>query len=142
VKLSHKSAFSLVEIALALGVISICFLAIYGLLPIALASQRAATNQSIAAYIVSAVYSDMKSASAGTPSSQFKITDGTDSVLYFDAYGDVTVTPNEQVYRLTITFSNAGGSPVRVHLLLTSPADSAPSTATSSYQVAAAFKRD
>lgn len=56
-------AFSLVEVAIALGIAGFCLLAVLGLLQIGLISQRDTVDQTIATDIISRVYQDL----AGTP---------------------------------------------------------------------------
>ena len=76
---ARKAAFTLIEVTLALGVTAFCLLAIFGLLPIGLRSNRAAIAQTTANGILSAVAADLRataastSASTGTASAQFQI---------------------------------------------------------------------
>ena len=45
-------AFSLVEVAIALGIAAFCLLAVFGLMPIGVQTNRNATSQSAAANII------------------------------------------------------------------------------------------
>ncbi len=61
-KLSYRvsNAFSMVEVTLALGVAAFCLLALLGLLPVGVQTNRAATQQTTANNILSAVVSDIR----------------------------------------------------------------------------------
>jgi uncharacterized protein (TIGR02598 family) len=73
-----RAAFSLVEVTLALGVAAFCLLAVLGLLPIGVKTNQAATNETIANGILSAIISDLRTMAtvSGTKdkqSKQFKV---------------------------------------------------------------------
>jgi type II secretory pathway pseudopilin PulG len=57
---SETAAFSLVEVTLAMGVASFCLVAVLGLLPTALKTQQASTQQNTANTIISQIYSDLR----------------------------------------------------------------------------------
>ena len=63
-----SSAFSLIEVTIALSVAGFCLLAILGLLQTGVTSQRATTEQTAATGIISMIYADLVSA-AGTNAS-------------------------------------------------------------------------
>src|SRR5205814_10489084 len=56
-------AFSLVEVTLALGVAAFCLLAVFGLMPIGLQTNRNTISQSAAANIIAAVVADLPATS-------------------------------------------------------------------------------
>jgi len=127
-----EQGFSLVEVALALGVAAFCLLAVFGLLPIGLKTQQTAIEQTAATRIVSAVASDLRNtARSATTSALFAITipantASSTSISYFDTEGRYSpaISPNSR-YRLTVTFSpnNTGGRRATfVHLLVSWPA--------------------
>src|SRR5438477_12515416 len=123
-RLRRVNAFSLVELTLALGVAAFCLLAVFGLMPIGVQTNRNATSQTAATNIMAAVVADLR----GTPktittSAQFGInipTDPTTGVdpatcqrcdscwssetqtLYLDTAGQVTTATNGR-YRVTFT---------------------------------------
>ena len=71
--LRRPAAFSLVEITLALGVMAFCLVAIFGLLPVGLNSDRAAVEQTAAAGVAAALAADLRqtpAASATAPNPQ------------------------------------------------------------------------
>jgi uncharacterized protein (TIGR02598 family) len=65
----QSSGFSLVEVTLALGVASFCLLAIFGLLPVGVASNQASIEQTAAAGIVAAVNADLRATPVTQPAS-------------------------------------------------------------------------
>jgi uncharacterized protein (TIGR02598 family) len=63
---NHPCGFSLVEVTLALGVAGFCLIAIFGLLPLGISSNQAATEQIAAANLLTAVVTDLR-ATANVP---------------------------------------------------------------------------
>src|SRR6266478_5842762 len=61
--LRRVHAFSLVEVTLALGIAAFCLLAVFGLMPIGVQTNRNTTSQTAAANIMAAVIADMRAAS-------------------------------------------------------------------------------
>jgi type II secretory pathway pseudopilin PulG len=163
--LRRVNAFSLVELTLALGVAAFCLIAVFGLIPIGVQTNRNATSQTTATNIMAAVIADLRATSktAGTwtgTSSQFCIPLGTSTTLYFDSEGrcsndlagttglcpGVTWDPALQTrYRLTITFPSTG-SLTYADLKVTWPAPVDPGTPTpspsGSAEMFAAFDRN
>ena len=92
VGLRRVHAFSLVELTLALGIGAFCLIASFGLMPIAVQTNRNATSQTRATNIIAALTADLQ-ATPKTPgtwtgtSSQFCIPLGTSTTLYFDSEG-------------------------------------------------------
>src|SRR5437667_9070298 len=58
--LRRVHAFSLVELTLALGVAAFCLLAVFGLMPIGVQTNRNATSQTRATNIMAAVMADLR----------------------------------------------------------------------------------
>ena len=56
-------AFSLVEVTLALGIAAFCLLAVFGLMPIGVQTNRNTTSQTAAANIMAAVVADLRATS-------------------------------------------------------------------------------
>jgi len=164
VKKQFISAFSLIELTLALGVAAFCLIAIFGLVPVAALTNRNATSQSAATNIMAAVVSDLRAApKANSWSYQFAIPFGTNGTRYFDSQGQCSCDtagmqkPNplagdcslswspalQPRYRLTITWS--GSSSLRyADLKVTWPAAADPTTITpiGSTEMLAAFDRN
>ncbi len=67
----RRAGFSLVEVAIALGIAAFCLVALLGLLPLGLNSTRAASEETLAMNIATAVIADLKSVPnlSGTSSS-------------------------------------------------------------------------
>jgi hypothetical protein len=101
------TAFSLVEVTLALGVAGFCLIAVMGLLPIGLKTNQAATQQTTANAILSAVVADIRTVplvqgpgnSQGNASKQFRIIFGNPhnpneppQFLYFSNVGSTNST--------------------------------------------------
>src|SRR6266436_9218235 len=91
-KKRSTSAFSLIEVTLALGIAAFCLIAVFGLMPIGVQTNRNATSQTRASNIMAAVLADLR-ATTKTPgtwtgtSSQCCIPLGTSTILYFDSEG-------------------------------------------------------
>jgi uncharacterized protein (TIGR02598 family) len=86
--LRRVHAFSLVEVTLALGIAAFCLIAVFGLIPIAVLTNRNATSQTVAKNIIAAVVADLRATSkANTTSTQFGVPFGTNTTLYFDGSG-------------------------------------------------------
>ena len=115
----HKNAgFSLVEVTLALGVAAFCLVAVFGLMPVGVQTNRNATSQTAATSIMAAVVADLRATpKTVTTSAQFAMTFGTDRCvgcsqppLYFDSAGQFTTSPGTNSrYQLDITWSGSTG---------------------------------
>lgn len=146
-----RRGFSLVEVTLALGVASVCLIAIFGLLPVGLRTNQDAAQQIAAGDLLAAVMTDLRATPATTPrgeaaaSRQFAInipanpvSEATTSTLFLSGEGQFSASANsESRYRLTITFlPNAGSRAATLaHLKMTWPAAASPVNATSSAEM-------
>src|SRR5207244_13193607 len=102
-------AFSLVEVVLALGVLAFCLIAVFGLMPVGMQTNRNATSQTAATNIIAAIVADLRTTpAAATTSPQFAITFGTDKTLYFDVSGQasISLSPDSR-YQLNIKWNYA-----------------------------------
>ena len=101
----ERAGFSLVEVTLALGVMAICLIAVFGLLPAGLNSNQAAIQQTAASAVLTMISEDLHSTPKTANSSlrfNIPIPDGT--ILYFTENG----TPDSQAnsrYRVVLTFT-------------------------------------
>jgi hypothetical protein len=156
--LRRVHAFSLVELALALGVAAFCLIAVFGLIPVGVQTNRNSTSQTAATNIVAAVVADLR----GTPrcfggSTQFGLVLGTGpgclpaispspspgpATLYFDTTGKVSTSlGTNSRYQLNVTWY--GSSAVRyADLKVTWPAAATPANAIGSVEMFAAFNRN
>jgi uncharacterized protein (TIGR02598 family) len=142
---SKAAAFSLVEVVLALGVAAFCLIAILGLMPVGVQTNRSATSQTAAANIMAAIVADLRTTpAAATTSPEFAITFGTEKTLFFDASGQAaTSLSSDSRYRLNVTWNSAPTGLQYAVLKVTWPASVDPATATpsGSVKIFAAFDR-
>lgn len=99
--------------ALALGVAAVSLIAIFGLLVTGTQTHHTALEQSASSDILTAVAADLRAAPRTTPTStQFGITIGTGTTLYFNVVGQSsTAAVSDSRYRLVITFLPTAGGP-------------------------------
>src|SRR5262245_18920339 len=140
-----SSAFSLVEVTLALGVAAFCLIALFGLIPVSMQTNRNATSQTAATSIIAGVEADLRATpTANATSAQFGITFGTNATLYFDGAGQATtlLTTNSR-YQLNVTWNNAPPTGSQyADLKVTWPATATVANATRSTEMFAAFDRN
>ena len=141
---STVAAFSLVEVTLALGVAAFCLIAVFGLMPVGVQTNRNATSQTAATNIIAAVVADLRATPKTTnTSTQFSITFGTNRTLYFDGAGQFSTTsgPNSR-YQLNVTWNSAPSGLRYADFKVTWPASATPSDANGSVEMFAAFDRN
>jgi uncharacterized protein (TIGR02598 family) len=145
-KAAHRAAFSLVEVTIAIGVVSFSLLTLFALLPIGLKENQNSASQTAATSVLTKVIADLRAApKANSSSSRFGITYGTVTTLYFDSEGfsGTTLTSTSR-YRCTINFppSPTGAkSATFVDVKVTWPAAAAVTDAAGSCEMFAAFDR-
>jgi len=143
---SKAAAFSLVEIVLALGVAAFCLIAIFGLMPVGVQTNRNATSQTAATNIMAVIVADLRTTPvAATTSPQFAITFGTDKTLYFDASGQASTSLGaDSRYQLNIRWNSAPTGLNYADLKVTWPASVDPATTRPSgvVEIFAAFDRN
>jgi uncharacterized protein (TIGR02598 family) len=136
-------AFSLVEVTLTLGIAAFCLLALFGLLPIGLNSNRASVTQSGAANIATALAADLRGTplptqtNANPTSPQYKISiPATGSApiqtIFFRTNGNpagkvgAAADPTQDpFYRAMLEIGKeptSNGTATKVHVLVTWPA--------------------
>ena len=147
------AAFSLVELALALGVAAFCLIAVFGLMPVGVQTNRNATSQTAATNIIALVVDDLRVTpkTSGTwtgASPLYCVNLGTQKTLYFDSQiqcstdlaglgacscfsGSVSIQTR---YRATITFPSTGNL-TYAQVKVTWPAAADPATTTPSGSV-------
>lgn len=154
-------AFSLVELTLALGVAAFCLIAVFGLMPVGLQTNRNATSQTTATNIIALVVADLR-ANYKTPQNDWRspllwITLGTPKTLYFDSQSRCSsdlagtnpcgagflVSPLQTWYRVKVTFPLSTGNLTYASIKVTWPAgaDPATTTPTGSVEMFAAFNK-
>jgi uncharacterized protein (TIGR02598 family) len=168
VKKQLTSAFSLIELTLALGVAAFCLIAVFGLVPVAVLTNRNSTSQTAANNIIASAIADIRGTPTGTATSvQFGINIPTDAttganatcqrcagcwnsqtqVVYFDSAGQVA-TATTGLYRLSFTHvqntnATTRGGAILADLSVTWPAQADPCAVTpgGSVEMLAAFDR-
>jgi len=138
------SAFSLIELTLAIGIAAFCLLAVMGLIPIAVQTNRNATSQAAATNFISSVIADMRATTSPT-SPQYGITFGTAKTLYFDSAGQFTISLGANSrYRARVTFptSPTGLSYADIRVTWPAPVDPTTTTPAGSVEMFAAFDRN
>src|SRR5436309_2386439 len=110
-KVFARSAFSLVEVTLALGIGAVCLIAVIGIIPVGVQTTRHATSQTAATNIMAAVIADLRATPIGTNSSlQFGLGFGAGGIQtrYFDDSGtpSLLLTATSR-YRLDVTWNVA-----------------------------------
>ena len=152
-KHQRTSAFSLVEVTLALGVAAFCLIAVFGLMPVGVQTNRNATSQTRATNIMTAVVADLRATpNTKTKSAQFTITFGTCKRLFFNSEGQVvasglcnpsTTAPATARYQVNVTWSDSGWSQLRyANVKVTWPAAATVANASGSTEMFAAFDRN
>jgi uncharacterized protein (TIGR02598 family) len=134
-----NAGFSLVEVTFALGVAAFCLIAVFGLMPVGVQTNRNATSQTAATNIVAAVVADLRATpTANSTSSPF----GTDATLYFDSAGQFSTSlGTNSRYQLNVSWN--GSTALRyADLKVTWPAAATPANATGSVETFAAFDRN
>jgi len=156
---SSQQGFSLIELALAIGVAAVCLVTIFCLLPAGLETNQNAARRTVAANLLSTVIADLRATPPTSPrgqaatSPQFGIEIPANpagavktTTLFFDNEGlfSASLTANS-VYRLIITFV-PNGSGARVATLavlkMTWPAPANPNDPVGSVEMFAGLDRN
>ena len=142
-KKRFTSGFSLVELTLALGVASFCLIALVGLMPVGVMTNRNATSQTAATNIMAAVVADLRATPTfNTSSTEFGITFGTNATLYFDGTGQfATSLGANSRYQLNVTWYGSAGLGY-ADLKVTWPAPATAANASGFAEMFAAFHRN
>src|SRR6202171_4423712 len=145
-KFRFVAAFSLIEVTMAIGIAAFCLIAVFGLLPVGVQTNRNATSQTGGANILAAVIADLRATpNAATTSGKYHVTFGTSRTLYFDESGQfATLLGSNSRYQLNITFPPSTGltyAATYATLKVTWPAAANPASAVGSVEMFAAFDR-
>ena len=136
-------AFSLVELTVAMGVAAFCLMALLALLPVGVQTNRNATSQTAATNVIAAVVADLRAVPIfNTSSTEFGITFGTNTTLYFDGTGQFrsSLGPNSR-YQLNVTWYGTTGLRY-ADLKVPWPAAATAANANGSVETLAAFDRN
>ena len=118
------SAFSLVEVTLALGIAAVCLISIFGLLPVGVNSNKASIEQTKAVNLLTAVVADLRSTSkTASVSPGFGISVKSSTILYLGEDG-FAVPKGDARYRVqsTLVPSAGGRSASTGNILISWPA--------------------
>lgn len=157
-----RSAFSLVEVTLALGIAAFCLIAVFGLIPVGVQTNRNAISQTAATSIISSVLADVRTGArataSATPSPLYRInipardlSNVVPQIRYFDSAGQFTTSLNANSrYQVNVTFpANPGPGSSKVtygYLQVIWPPTVVPTSPTplpsGSVQMFAAFDRN
>jgi type II secretory pathway pseudopilin PulG len=162
-KRQRTSAFSLVEVTLALGIAGFCLIAVFGLMPVGIQTNRNSKSQSRATNLMAAVMADLRATpSTKTTSLQFCIplNTSTTTTLYFDSEGRCSsdlaglvirpcvggatwIPPLETRYRVNVTLPLTGNlTYADLKVTWPAPVDPATTTPSGSVEMFAAFDRN
>ena len=151
------SAFSLVEVTLALGIAAFCLIAVFGLMPVGMQTNRNAKSQTRATNLMAAVMADLRATPrTKTQSLQLCIPLSGTTTVYFDSEGRCSSdlagstsccggsnwAPALQTrYQLNVTFPPSTGKLTYADLKVSWPAAATPANASGSVEMFAAFDR-
>jgi uncharacterized protein (TIGR02598 family) len=158
-KLSAAAAFSLVEVTLALGISAFCLIAVFGLLPVGVQTNRNATSQTAATNIMAAVVADLRATrKPATTSTQFALgfsgcTPPNSVQLYFNSEGQIvgrcdccSDTPGSQGinprYRVSVTYPTSSAGLPYLDVKVAWPAAASSVNASGSVETLAALDRN
>lgn len=126
---SRISAFSLIEIVLAVGIISFALVGILGLFPVALQAAAQSREETQAAFIARAIYSDLSGNPAfltpdDTTVINLKSPSPTTLSRGYDENGILTTASAKTIYEATVTFTpdNPTAGLTRVDVEIAAPA--------------------
>jgi uncharacterized protein (TIGR02598 family) len=134
----RRSGFSLIEVTLALGVVSFCLVPLFALLPLGMNTSQNASQQAAATEVATAISADLQASPIiGGTSSRFGIPVQSGSSTLFIAQDGSVVTGSRTAglsskYRATLTISPDASDTtlLKVWIFVTWPALADPSSAT------------
>jgi Tfp pilus assembly protein PilV len=158
--IASDTAFSLVEVTLALGIAAFCLIAVFGLMPVGVQTNRNATSQIAGTNILASVAADIRATPKTNPpgnpttSALYQIsipgnpiiTPATIPPRYFAQDGTFSTTiQSGSRYQLNVTFVPNGvgaHNPTYADFKITWPAAASAANASGSVEVFAAFDRN
>ena len=101
---ANKAAFSLVEVAIAVGIAAFCLISIIGLLPKGISANKESLKTTEASAIIETLFADIRSAAAGSNSFIYGINPNLSQVTtrYLDRTGQEKVESSADL-RLIVT---------------------------------------
>ncbi len=98
-----RSAFSLVEVTMAMGLVSFCLVAMLGMLPVGLRQERSASEQLAASQLFTVVENEFQKApdeNGNTPDYKIKTGVGSEDSFLVDDSGERTVIAANAAYKV------------------------------------------
>ena len=150
---SVGAGFSLVEVTMALGIISICLITLVGVIPVGITNNRSSVDEGAAANIARMIEADLRNTPATATASSFYgivLASLTPKTLYFSREGTLLSGKNGAVYRADVQVQPAGpggGNSVPVRAVISwpaltrSPQDAWPTEFTGCYHIVTALAR-
>lgn len=126
-RIHRKSAFSLVEVTLALGLAAFGLIAVVGLIPTGLQQVRDSSAESVGVNILSDLAAELKNSSAASSTKKISTTAGGSGELYFDLHGKymgANASPAAAAYKASWKARGANansGMPANVYLTVSWP---------------------
>lgn len=155
---TDQSAFSLVEVTLALGVAAVCLVATFALLPVGLQTMQSANQETASADIIGSVIADLRGTRITTPpgnaatSPKFNISIPASPVstvstatLFFNTEGQFSTSiTSSSRYKLTVTFLPNGSAraATMLDMKMTWPAAASVSNASGTTEMFVALDRN
>jgi uncharacterized protein (TIGR02598 family) len=116
----RAGGFSLVEVTMAVGLVSFCLVAMLGVLPVGLKQERGSTEQLAAMQVLAAVGSDFRNFASGGETTQYAIKTGAgeEGTFYVDGTGARTEQAAEAAYSVWYRVAGEAGSQAarRMHM--------------------------
>jgi uncharacterized protein (TIGR02598 family) len=121
-----KAGFSLVEVVIALGIVSFALLAVIGLLPIGMQTNRDSVEETQALTVLGAIAADRRVSPPAGNSLIYNIpplSTATTSTIYVKEDGTASATPSDARYRVVVTSQvpPTYGNPTLMHLYASWP---------------------
>lgn len=118
----QAGGFSLVEVTMAVGLVSFCLVAMLGVLPVGLKQERGSTEQMAAMQVLAAVGSDFQNLAAGGKTAQYDIETkaGEEGSFFVDGSGERTEQEADAAYSVWYRIAGAAGSQaaLRMHMFV------------------------
>ena len=116
-----QAGFSLVEVTMALGLMSFCLVAMLGMLPVGLQQARQSTDQAAAMQVLAAVRSDFQNVPSNGRSVQFKIPTDVADKGSFLVDSALNLTEQQSAARYQVNYEvavPAGSQTSQMHLFI------------------------
>jgi len=129
---TSSAGFSLIEVAIAFGIISFALVVLLALLPVGLSSSREASAEEAATELLAAASADLRNAppdASETPFFRLPSNPQGEATEYFSARGAKTATVSDARFRLTIASrTNANPGLQVLHVTVSWPPQVTPPT--------------